>query len=64
MNAIGANHISLTDPDTRLMISKSKTDFQFNAQAVVDHKNQIIVGSSVTNENIENYTAYGKDKED
>ena len=40
MTVMKANQINLTDPDSRLMISKPKTrtDFQFNAQAVVDHK--------------------------
>ncbi len=49
------NHLSLTDKECRLMKNKSKSDFCYNAQSVVDSKHQIIVGASVTNEESDNH---------
>ena len=49
------NHLSLTDIECRLMKNKSESDFEYNAQGVVDNKHQIIVGASVTNEEFDNH---------
>ncbi|MEA3223576.1 MAG: IS1182 family transposase [Thermodesulfobacteriota bacterium] len=42
--------LSMTDPESRMMKNKSSKDYCYNAQAVVDGKSQIIVGSKVTND--------------
>ena len=49
------NHLSLTDIECRLMKNKSESDFEYNAQGVVDNMHQIIVGASVTNEEFDNH---------
>lgn len=42
--------MSLVDKDASFMNSKSKIEYCYNAQATVDSKNQVIVGSAMTNE--------------
>lgn len=49
------NHLSLTDSDCRIIKSKNRLDFNFNAQAVVDEKEQIITAASVTNDVSDNH---------
>ena len=48
-------HLSLTDRESRMMKNDGKKKFSYNAQAVVDSKNQVIVGASVTNEESDNH---------
>lgn len=43
------NHLSITDKEARLMKNKSNREYSYNAQAVVDEKNQIIVGTTLSN---------------
>lgn len=50
MEREGTEHLSLSDKKSRLMKTKSGTDFCYNAQGAVDDKNYVIVGASVTNE--------------
>lgn len=46
--------VTATDPDARLMKGRHSWDISYNAQAVVDGKNQIIVSADVTNERADN----------
>ena len=48
------NHLSLTDKDSRMMIGKSISEFSYNAQGIVDEKEQIIVGSKVSQDATDN----------
>jgi uncharacterized protein with PhoU and TrkA domain len=41
--------LSLTDPDSRLMLANGKMDVCFNIQSAVDEKNKMIVDFEVTN---------------
>ncbi len=42
--------LSLTDQESRMMKNHSSIDYCYNAQSVVDEKNQLVVGAKVTNE--------------
>jgi hypothetical protein len=45
----GEKQISLTDPESRLMLSNGKMEVCYNVQTVVDAKNKLITGFEVTN---------------
>lgn len=47
--------LSLTDKESRMMKNKSSKDYCYNAQGVVDDKNQIVVGAKVTNEEVDSH---------
>lgn len=47
--------LSKTDPECRMMKNKSSRDYCYNAQAVVDEKNQIIVGAKVSNDEVDSH---------
>ena len=47
--------ISLTDQESRMMKNYTSIDFCYNAQSVVDEKNQIVVGAKVTNEAVDSH---------
>lgn len=47
--------LSLTDKESRMMKNKSSKDYCYNAQGVVDEKNQIIVGAKVTNDEADSH---------
>lgn len=49
MEEKNVKHISLTDKEARLMKNQSTKEYSYNAQAVVDEKNQIIVGTTLSN---------------
>lgn len=53
------NYLSLTDKESRMMKTTSGTKFSYNAQGVVDSKNQIIVASSVTQDEADNHQLTG-----
>lgn len=46
----GHTQVSLTDPDSRLMVGNGKADVGYNLQAVVDSKYKLIVDHEVTND--------------
>ncbi|MDR0511683.1 MAG: IS1182 family transposase [Treponema sp.] len=46
----GEKQKSLTDPDSRLMYGKGKTDVCYNVQTAVDAENKLIVDFEVTNQ--------------
>ena len=50
----GDTQKSLTDPDSRLMISNGKKDICYNIQTAVDAKNKLIVEFDVTNNATDN----------
>ena len=47
--------LNTTDKDCRLIKTKGGKDFCYNAQSIVDSKNQIIMGALVTNEETDNH---------
>lgn len=47
--------LNTTDKESRLMKTKGGKDFYYNAQGIVDSKEQIIVGASATNEETDNH---------
>lgn len=49
MKGKNVKHLSLTDKEARLMKNQSTKEYSYNAQAVVDEKNQIIVGAVLNN---------------
>lgn len=51
LDAEGRDHLQPNDPEARMMMtSNGRTAFAYNAQAVVDQKNGIIVAAAVTDE--------------
>ncbi len=46
----GESQVSLTDPDSRLMLNSQKFDVSYNVQTTVDDKNKLIVDYEVTND--------------
>lgn len=50
LNQSGQKQMSLTDPDSRLMKNKGRSEVCFNVQTVVDSKSKMIVEYEVTNE--------------
>jgi len=48
-------HLNLTDSESRMMKNGRRLDFCYNAQAVIDEKNQVIVAASVTSEGLDNH---------
>lgn len=46
----GRDQVSLTDPDSRLMVSNGKADVSYNVQVAVDRKHKLIVDHEVTND--------------
>jgi len=46
----GEKQVSLTDPDSRMMMGNQKFDVSYNVQATVDAKNNLILDYEVTNE--------------
>jgi transposase len=51
----GTNHLNVTDPESRMMIANGKKEFGYNAQGVVDSKDQVIVGAKVSQEGIDHH---------
>lgn len=51
--------LSLTDKESRMMKNKSSKDYCYNAQGVVDEKNQIVVGAKVTNDETDSHQMTG-----
>lgn len=49
LEASGESQISLTDPDARAMVVRSRTIVGYNAQVAVDAKHKLIVEQEVTN---------------
>lgn len=47
----GESQISLTDPDSRKMLSNQAMEICYNVQVTVDEKNKLILDYEVTNEN-------------
>jgi transposase len=47
----GKSQISLTDPDSRKMLSNQAMEICYNVQVTVDEKNKLILDYEVTNEN-------------
>ncbi len=47
----GEKQISLTDPDSRLMLNNQKKEVCYNAHITVDEKNKLILDHEVVNEN-------------
>jgi transposase len=46
----GENQVSLTDADSRAMVSNQRTDVGYNVQTAVDEKHKLILDYRVTNE--------------
>jgi transposase len=62
----GESQVSLTDPDSRLMVNNGKADVSYNVQVVVDRKHKLIVDHEVTNDVNDRYqlaTMAGRAKE-
>lgn len=51
----GTDHLSLTDRDSRMMKGSSGIKFGYNAQGMVDSKEQVIVGTDVIQEGTDNH---------
>jgi len=51
----GVDHLNITDKDSRLIKSGGGINFSYNAQSVVDEKEQIIVGSKVSQSETDNH---------
>lgn len=47
----GERQVSLTDPDSRLMLNNKKTDVCYSVHITVDEKNKLILDHEVVNEN-------------
>ncbi len=47
----GQAQISLTDPDSRLMLNNQRNEVCYNVQTTVDEKNKLILDYEVTTEN-------------
>jgi len=50
-----ADHLSLTDKESRMMKNEGKTRYSYNAQVMVDDREQIIVGAKVVNEETDSH---------
>ncbi|MGZ3905096.1 MAG: IS1182 family transposase [Bacteroidia bacterium] len=50
LNESCESQVSLTDPDSRLMLNNQKFDVCYNVQTTVDEKNKLIVDYEVTND--------------
>lgn len=50
MEETGENQVSLTDPDSRIMMNNQKLEVCYNVQTAVDDKNKLIVAYDITNE--------------
>jgi len=50
LETTGETQISLTDPDSRMMMGNQKFDVSYNVQTTVDAKNNLILDFEVTNE--------------
>jgi len=50
LESAGTSHLNLTDEESRMMKNASHIKFSYNAQGIVDEKEQIIVGSKVSHE--------------
>jgi len=51
----GVSHLSMTDKESRMMITGEGIKFAYNAQAVVDAKTGVIVGAEVVSEESDNF---------
>ena len=49
------NHLNVTDGESRMMISNGGKQFGYNAQGMVDEKEQVIVGSKVSQEGVDHH---------
>ena len=49
LKASGASALSLTDPDSRLMMSGGRIEVCYNVQTAVDAKHKLVVAETVTN---------------
>jgi len=54
-----ADHLNLTDSESRMMKSGRQLDFCYNAQAVIDDKNQVILAASVTSDEVDKHQLTG-----
>ena len=64
MKETGQREVSLTDPDSRLMMAGSqKLDVCYNAESAVDSKNHLVVDYDVTNEANDRYQLASMAKE-
>jgi transposase len=50
LEATGETQVSLTDPDSRMMMGNQKFDVSYNVQATIDAKNNLVLDFEVTNE--------------
>ncbi|RQV98856.1 IS1182 family transposase [bacterium] len=50
-----ANHLNITDHESRMMINNGRKEFGYNAQGVIDAKEQIIIGSKVSCEGVDHH---------
>jgi transposase len=50
LEELGEKQISLTDPDSRMMMNNQKFDVCYNVQTTIDDKNNLIVDYEVTND--------------
>jgi transposase len=50
LETTGKTQVSLTDPDSRMMMGNQKFDVSYNVQTTVDAKNNLILDYEVTNE--------------
>lgn len=50
LDSTGANQVSQTDPDSRLMVGNGRADVSYNVQTAVDSKHKLIVACEVTND--------------
>lgn len=54
-----ADHLNLTDPESRMMKNGRQLDYCYNAQAVIDEKEQVIVAASVTSDEVDKHQLTG-----
>lgn len=55
MKETGQKEVSLTDPDSRLMVDNQNFDVCYNAETAVDSKNHLVVDYDVTNDANDRY---------
>jgi transposase len=49
------NHLNITDRECRMMINNGRKEFGYNAQGVIDAKNQVVIGSKVSCEGVDHH---------
>lgn len=55
LDAADRDHLNPQDPDARVMKCGARKQFAYNAQAVVDEKNKLVVAADVVTEESDNY---------